>query len=97
MAINSIGANGVQGLNRALEQADQASRQIARANIRPDEVDETQNPQATPTPQPAQTPEPTDLVQPLVELREAELNARANARSIEAENQIIGSLLDIRA
>ncbi|NVJ59463.1 MAG: flagellar biosynthesis protein FlgE [Gammaproteobacteria bacterium] len=38
-----------------------------------------------------------DLVKPLVELKVAERDAEANARVIETENKIIGSIIDIKA
>lgn len=95
MALSPLGSNGLQGLNRSLDQVQQASERIARAGLDPArnaEAATVNNPSA----QSANAPERTDVTQPLVELREAELNARANTRSIEAENKVIGSLLDIR-
>jgi hypothetical protein len=38
-----------------------------------------------------------DLVKPVVELKQAEQQAAASAKVIETENNILGSLLDIRA
>lgn len=98
MAIGSIGANGVQGFNRALDQADQATQRIAAATIRPSDTSNQPNTQAVQSSQQTdRVAERSDVTAPLIELKEAETNAAANARSIEAENKIIGSLLDIRA
>ncbi len=38
-----------------------------------------------------------DLVKPLVELQVAERDAEANARSIETQNKVLGSIIDIKA
>ncbi len=38
-----------------------------------------------------------DVVEPLVELKQSELQASASAKVIETENRVLGSLLDIRA
>ncbi len=38
-----------------------------------------------------------DLVEPLVELKVAERDAQANAKVIETENKILGSIIDIKA
>lgn len=38
-----------------------------------------------------------DLVEPLVELQVAERDAEANARSIEAQDRILGSIIDVTA
>lgn len=97
MAIGSIASNGVQGFQRAREQAQDAAARIARANVTEEAQETDVNGQPVAAPNQAQPAPREDLVQPLVELREAELNARANARSIEAENRTLGSLLDIRA
>ncbi|MEE4244191.1 MAG: hypothetical protein V2I33_02195 [Kangiellaceae bacterium] len=37
------------------------------------------------------------LVEPLVELKVAERDAQANAKVIETENKILGSIIDIEA
>ncbi len=36
-----------------------------------------------------------DLIKPLVELKVAERDAQANAKVIETENKILGSIIDI--
>ncbi|MBI2380744.1 MAG: hypothetical protein HYV16_08315 [Gammaproteobacteria bacterium] len=97
MPVGSIANNGVQGFQRAREQAADAAARIARASVTEETQDTEANGQVAGAPNQAQPAPREDLVQPLVELREAELNARANARSIEAENRTLGSLLDIRA
>ncbi len=38
-----------------------------------------------------------DLVKPLVELQVAERDAEANARAIETQNKVLGSIIDIKA
>jgi flagellar hook protein FlgE len=37
-----------------------------------------------------------DLIKPLVELKVAERDAQANAKVIETENQLLGSIIDIQ-
>lgn len=95
--VSSIGSAGVQGLNNALSQAQDASNRIARANLRSDDAQQTASTATTATQAPDQEPDRDNVVQPLVQLRQAELSARANARSIQTENRVIGSLLDIKA
>ncbi|PWK51708.1 hypothetical protein [Pleionea mediterranea] len=38
-----------------------------------------------------------DLIEPLVELKVAERDAQANARVIETESKLLGSIIDIKA
>ncbi|WP_144391939.1 hypothetical protein [Pleionea sediminis] len=38
-----------------------------------------------------------DLVKPLVELQVAERDAEANAKSIETQNKVLGSIIDVKA
>ncbi len=38
-----------------------------------------------------------DLIKPLVELKVAERDAQANAKVIETENKVLGSIIDIKA
>jgi len=46
----------------------------------------------------ATTTEPEqDLVEPLVELKQAELQASASAKVVETADRVLGSLLDVRA
>lgn len=37
---------------------------------------------------------PTEVVQPLVDLKEAELQVKTNAEVISTENEMVGTLLD---
>lgn len=39
----------------------------------------------------------SDFVKPLVSMKEAEIQAKAAARVIRAEDEMIGSLLDVKA
>jgi len=38
-----------------------------------------------------------DLVKPLVELKVAERDAQANAKAIETQGKVLGSIIDIKA
>lgn len=43
------------------------------------------------------TPEPTELTEELVNLRVAERQAQASARGIETADEVVGTLIDVRA
>ena len=45
----------------------------------------------------SQTQNTQDLVKPLVELKVAEKDAQANAKSIEAQDKVLGSIIDVKA
>ncbi len=77
-------ANGVTGFQRATELASNASQRIVDATTRTEEENRTNATEE-------------DVVRPIVDLKRAEVAAKANAKSIEVGSKTIGTLLDIRA
>jgi hypothetical protein len=83
MPIGAI-ANGVTGFQRATELASNASQRIVDATTRTEQENRVNAPEE-------------DVVQPIVDLKRAEIAAKANAKSIEVGSKTLGALLDIRA
>ncbi len=83
MPIGAI-ANGVTGFQRATELANNASQRIVDATTRTEEENRTNAVEE-------------DVVRPIVDLKQAEIAAKANAKSIEVGSKTLGSILDIRA
>jgi len=82
MEIKSILNTGVEGFQRATEKANQAATEIASSSVRDASTEAVSN---------------KDLTQSLVDLKVAELDAKANAKVIETASDLIGSIIDIKA
>lgn len=96
MAINPVSQSGFQGFQASLARAQDAAQRIAE-QANPVTPPASANP-AAPNPAVAEPPEPpNDLAGAVVDLRSAELQARAAARVIEAGEESLGKLIDIRA
>ncbi len=93
MNIPSAGISGYQMINRSVQQIDQAGREIAR-----DPVEQQNAAQAEQTGMLSNTTvnHPSKPVeQSLVSMLEAELGAKAGVKVVAADNERIGTLIDI--
>jgi len=78
--VNNLLSNGLQGFQQATERANQAAANIASQSV---------------TNSAEQSIDQPDLITSLVELTQAEIDAKANAKVIETASTMVGSLLDI--
>jgi hypothetical protein len=91
MAINPVSQAGFQGFQDSLARAQDAAQRIASASLPVSPPPPAANP---PVDQESAASDSTGAV---VDLRVAELQARASARVIEAGEESLGTLIDIRA
>lgn len=80
MEIGSALNTGVQGFQEATARANQAAQDIASTSVK----DATAKPV-----------EQKDMAVSLVELKQAEVDAKANVKVIDTATEMVGSLLDI--
>lgn len=95
MAINPVSQTGFQGFQNGVARAQDAAQRIASQSL-PVSAHSPGAPAAA-NPPVVQEAEDSDLAGALVDLRSAELQARASARVIEAGEESLGKLIDIRA
>lgn len=103
--------SGLQGLNQATESLAKTSQNIANVNVqeqraqqqaeqqRAQQVEQAQKQNATDNngAQQASTQQPTKpLTDDLVQLKVDEYAAKANVRSIQTADEVLGSLIDVR-
>ena len=95
MAINPVSQAGYQAFQNSLSKAQDAAQRIAAvATPSPGAPAAPAAPAVTPADESASS---DDLAGAVVDLRSAELQARAAARVIEAGEESLGKLIDIRA
>ena len=94
MNIQSPFSNGIQGFQRAADSVADASLNISRANIN-DVSNESVTPASVNPDQFVDASKKT-VTDSLIQLKEAELHAGANAKSIQTAHDMIGTLIDIR-
>ena len=86
MQINNVQGNalniGLKGYQNAQSRVNDAAQQIASQSV---------------TDSSSSSINQTDLTTSLVDLKVAELDAKANVKVIQTASELIGSLLDIRA
>ncbi len=82
MEINSVLNTGIQGFQQATERANQAAQDIAGQQVTDSKVDSVNS---------------KDLTTSIVELKQAEIGAKANAKVIQTASDVVGSLLDVTA
>ncbi len=92
MEIQSAFNSGVQGLQKASEEVTESAREIARETAA-SEQSEVDN--STPSLQTAETAT-TGLTESLVNLKVAEVQARASTDVIKTADENLGTLLDVR-
>lgn len=92
MEIQSAFNSGVQGLQKASEEVTESAREIARETAA-SEQSEVDN--STPSLQAAETAT-TGLTESLVNLKVAEVQARASTDVIKTADENLGTLLDVR-
>ncbi len=101
MPIASVFNAGVEGYGRATQAAEQATRNINRATL--DQQDASQQQQSRQlqaassneavTAPVSQTPNVTEEI---VNLKVAEFSAKANAKTIQTADEVLGTLIDVR-
>jgi septation ring formation regulator EzrA len=97
MEIQSAFNTGVQGFQKATEDAERAAASIA-SNIAnsPEDFGVVQENKVEVTEQKQTGGEPRDLNQSIVDLRVAEFQAKASAEVVESADESLGTLLDVR-
>lgn len=96
MEIQSAFASGVQGFQKATEDASKAAAEIASSTFNSNPSVESQNVdnlQASPS----TTQDLPDLNQEVVNLKVAEYQAKASAEVIQSADESLGTLLDVTA
>ncbi|NQZ79895.1 MAG: hypothetical protein HRT52_02650 [Colwellia sp.] len=99
MEIQSAFNSGVQGFHKATEDATKAAADIASQTVVNDQQQqEFQSQESTLASDtaPVVVNEPTNLTQSLVELKVAEVQAKASAEVIQTADETLGSLVDVR-
>ncbi|WP_444994964.1 hypothetical protein [Aliikangiella sp. IMCC44359] len=79
---SSLINTGVQGFQEASSRANQAAQEIASQSVADASTDSVKS---------------EDLTTSLVELKKAEIDAKANVQVIETASDLVGSLLDVKA
>lgn len=82
MQVDSVLNTGVQGFQDATRRAGEAAQSIASQSVK-DASTESINQK--------------DITSSLVDLKVAELDAKANAKVIETASDLVGTLLDVKA
>jgi septation ring formation regulator EzrA len=99
MEIQSAFSSGVQGFQKATEDASKAASDIAQQTASSGQQEfEAQEAQAT-QPQTATTPvaqEPTGITESVVNLKVAEVQAKASAEVVQSADENLGTLIDVR-
>lgn len=97
MEIQSAFNVGVQGFQKATDDANQAAASIAsNIAVGPDDFGIGQENNANATEQNKNNGELSDLNQSIVDSRVAEFQAKASAEVIDAADENLGTLLDVR-
>ena len=97
MEIQSAFNAGVQGFQKATDDATQAAASIAsNITVGPDDFGIGQENNASATEQNKKNGELSDLNQSIVDSRVAEFQAKASAEVIDAADDNLGTLLDVR-
>lgn len=93
MEIQSAFNAGVQGLQRASEEANDAATNIARQSTVNASAEESEATAQAPS---INSAAPTDLTQSVVDLKVAEYQAKASTEVIQSADESLGTLLDVR-
>lgn len=97
MEIQSAFNAGVQGFQKATEDAERAAASIAsNIAIAPDDFGVGQENNVKATEQNQSNGELTDLNKSIVDLRVAEFQAKGSAEVVDAADENLGTLLDVR-
>ena len=94
MNIQSPFSSGIQGCQRAADSVTDASLNISRANI--NSLSNESTTRSAVNPDQFVDASKKTVTDSLIQLKEAELHAGANAKSIQAASDMIGTLIDIR-
>jgi len=100
LEIQSAFNSGVQGFHKATEDASKAAADIAsQTAVSDQQQQEFQSQEATLASDTAPTTvkEPNNLTQSVVELKVAEVQAKASAEVIKTADETLGTLVDVRA
>jgi len=82
MQVNNLISSGVQGFQDATSRANEAAQEIASQVVNDSSEDSVDQ---------------KDLVNSLVDLKVAEIDAQANAKVLQTASDLVGSLLDVTA
>lgn len=93
MEIQSAFNAGVQGLQRASEEANEAATNIARQSTVDASAEESATTAQT---QSVNSAAPTNLTESVVDLKVAEYQAKASTEVIQSADESLGTLLDVR-
>ncbi|MDD1622228.1 MAG: hypothetical protein LUQ11_12185 [Methylococcaceae bacterium] len=85
MEINSLTGSASNLITNAQQKAGAAAQTIATLPVQKEEVGGSKDVAAS------------DLFKPILSLKEAELETSAGVKLLEAENKMVGSVLDIKA
>lgn len=88
--VNSILSAGVQGISSGLEQARKAAEDIAETALQPPSQTGANNP-------PSSDDGLSNLTSAAVDLKLGELQVKASANVIKTADEIIGTIVDIKA
>ncbi len=104
MEIQSAFNSGVQGFQKATEDANKAALNIARETATNTQGAEAQAAQSIPsqavnetTATPTASSQQPSLTQSVIDLKVAELQAKASADVIQTADETLGTLIDVRA
>jgi len=92
MEIQSAFNSGVKGFQDANRQASETAANIVEAT-----VVATEQPSGSDTSASAETPQQVNLNQELVNLKVAEHQAKASAEVVKTADEVLGTLLDVKA
>ena len=96
MDISSTFNAGLQGFQRATQDANQAASEIASADLFNQSASDIAREGQTTSPINVNQQQPTNLTESIVDLRVAEVQARASAEVIQTADEVLGTLLDVR-
>lgn len=96
MDISSTFNAGLQGFQRATQDANQAASEIASADLFNRSAGDSAQVEQALNGASANQQQPANLTESIVDLRVAEVQARASAEVIQTADEVLGTLLDVR-
>jgi len=98
MEIQSAFSSGLQGFQKAQDDANQAAESIAaNMTVSPESSGQAQESRPTTLNQNASASDFSNINQAVVDLKVAEFQAKASANVIHTADEVLGTLLDVRA
>lgn len=93
MSVSTVLNHGVDGFNRASQDIQHAAENISRASFEQTPEQSVSVNQAANAPKTSSV----NITEEAINLRIGELNAKANTQSIRTADDVLGTLIDIRA